>query len=402
MQVYKQRNSRHRCLSLITLFMCVLFMVGMTNTNAEETQNETTKNDEPKKDETSDFPEEQWGTYYDPQNIFCGKYDCYKILGFDYEQWGRSPPGKKELTQSYRTISKKWHPDKNKDKGAKHRFVKINKAYEVLKNKKLRKEYDQMRERPDEYFNKYGSPTIYKYAPKSDTLFVVLFLLIALNGFTWFAQKQRWQQIADRVVKDAVEGLEVGKGGSTESIELRKKAETALKEQKEAAAAATAAAGENGTKKPKSKIKLTKKESKEKDNEELKPIIQELVKEIKDFGAGFHQPTIRDLLIVRMVKWPQYIVQGVFWQSKYLIRRLRKLELNDEEREVLTKRAVGPVAWEAASDKDREEMISRDLWVMENLESWLEDQEIRQYSKGQQKRINRVKKKEGLKGNKND
>ena len=63
------------------------------------------------------------GAYYDPQNIFCGKYDCYKILGFDDEVWGRSPPSKKELTQSYRTMSKKWHPDKNRDKGAKDRFV---------------------------------------------------------------------------------------------------------------------------------------------------------------------------------------------------------------------------------------------------------------------------------------
>ncbi len=63
------------------------------------------------------------GSYYDPQGIFCGKYDCYKILGFDYESWGRAPPSKKELTQSYRTMSKLWHPDKNKDAGAKDRFV---------------------------------------------------------------------------------------------------------------------------------------------------------------------------------------------------------------------------------------------------------------------------------------
>ena len=266
----------------------------------------------------------------------------------------------------------------------------------------MRKEYDYLRERHDEYFTKYGSPTIYKYAPKTDTLFVVILLVIILNAFTWFAQKQRWQQIADRVVKDAVEGLEAGKGGSTESIRLRKRAEEILKEQKEAAAGGEAGENGGGKKKTKSKVKLTKKELKEKENEELKPIIQELVEEIKDFGAGFHQPTYRDLLIVRMIKWPQYIVTGLLWQSKYLIRRLRKLELNDEERMVLTKRAMGPVAWEAASDEDRTEAISRELWVMENLELWLEDQEIRQYSKGQQKRINRVRKKEAWKGNKLD
>ncbi len=256
-----------------------------------------------------------------------------------------------------------------------------------------------MRERPDEYFYKYGSPTIYHYAPKSDTLFVIFVLLLAFNGFTWFAQKQRWQQIADRVVKDAVEGLKAGEGGSTESIELRRKAEAMLKEQKEAEGSSVEKSPSNGKK---SKIKLTKKEIREKEIEELRPLITELVKEIKDFGAGFHQPTWRDLLIVRMAKWPVFVAGGVVWQTKYLFRRLRKLELNDEEREVLTKRAVGPVAWEAASDADKEEMLTRDLWVMDNLELWLEDQEIRQFSKGQQKRINRVRKKEGRKGNKSD
>mmetsp|Transcript_24503 Transcript_24503/g.30135 ORF Transcript_24503/g.30135 Transcript_24503/m.30135 type:complete len:409 (-) Transcript_24503:50-1276(-) len=389
-----QGGQRRVCgVSIFTVIL--LFMTFASNYAEDQQSKDQTKI---KEDEPIEFPEHKWGTYYDPQNIFCGQYDCYKILGFDYESWGKSPPSKKELTQSYRTFSKKWHPDKNSDKGAKDRFMKINKAYEVLTDRKLRKEYDHMRERPDEYFYKYGSTAIYHYAPKSDTLFVILVLFIACNAFFWFAQKQRWQQIANRVVKDAVDDLKPTEGGSTESIKLRSDAAELLREQKEANDSSTT----NGEGVKKSKVKLTKKEQKEKESEELKPIIMELVNEIKDFGAGFHQPTWRDLLVVKMVKWPVYIMSGTFWQLSYLLRRLRKLELNDEEREVLTKRAVGPVAWEAASDEDREEMLTRDLWDMENLEEWLEDQEIKQLSKGQQKRINRVKKREARKGNKID
>ena len=59
--------------------------------------------------------------------MFCGKHDCYKILGFDYEY----PPDKKELTQSYRELSKKWHPDKNKDKKANARFMVSEKLEET-------------------------------------------------------------------------------------------------------------------------------------------------------------------------------------------------------------------------------------------------------------------------------
>lgn len=64
-----------------------------------------------------------WGSYYDPKNIFCGKYDCYKILGFDYENYGNEKPSTKVITKRYRSLSREWHPDKSKHKDAKERFV---------------------------------------------------------------------------------------------------------------------------------------------------------------------------------------------------------------------------------------------------------------------------------------
>lgn len=387
------------------------------------------------------------GTYYDPSNVFCGKHDCYKILGFDYYS-PDGQPTKKEITTSYRALSKRWHPDKNKDSLAEKRFMvshltygclsglpqctpcrrysnivrrrsiavcvfiilfltyctpltytfelilhlqKINKAYKILTNAKKKKEYDHLRERPDEYFYKYGS-TVYQYAPKSDTVFVILFLLIIGSVFTWFAQKNRWQQIANRVVKDAVEGLKQGEGGSTESIELRRKAEEEMKEKKANGFIPTGSFPMPTSKK--AKMKMTKKEMKEMENEELRPLITEMVNEIKDFGAGFHQPTWRDLLIVRMVFWPVHIGTGIIWQLKYYARRLSKAELNDDEKEVLTRRAVGPVAWETSSDDEKKAWLKQELWVMENLEEWCEMQEVKQLSKKQQKLYAEQKKRE--------
>jgi DnaJ family protein C protein 25 len=64
-----------------------------------------------------------WGSYYDPKNIFCGKYDCYRILGFDYESYGKEKPDTKLITKRYRALSREWHPDKSKHKDAKERFV---------------------------------------------------------------------------------------------------------------------------------------------------------------------------------------------------------------------------------------------------------------------------------------
>jgi len=379
---YKKQRNRTAAPLRALLLLVILATVALSG-SAEDLK--------PDNDTSHHFPEKEWGTYYDPSNVFCGKYDCYKILGFDYLQWGQSPPDKKEITQSYRTLSKRWHPDKNNDKGANDRFMKINKAYKILTSKKLRKEFDYMRGRHDEYFVKYGSVT-YAYKPKTDTVFVVLILLIAASVFAWYAQKNRWQQIANRVVKDAVEGLKAGEGGSTESIALRIKAEEVMQQRKDDSGVDFSDLFPATTKK--GKIKKTKKEVKIFENELLRPIIEELVLDIQDFGAGFRQPTWRDVLVVRMVKWPIVIVKGSMWQLKYYARRLAKAELNEMEEEVLTRRAVGPVAWESASEKDKKEMITGKLWIMDNLEEWSELQEVKLLSSKEQKMYGRMKKKQ--------
>ena len=64
----------------------------------------------------------EWGTYYDPKSVFCGKYDCYGILGFDYESFASEKPTHKMITKRYRALSRHWHPDKSKHPDAKERF----------------------------------------------------------------------------------------------------------------------------------------------------------------------------------------------------------------------------------------------------------------------------------------
>lgn len=88
-------------------------------------------------------------------------------------------------------------------------------------------------------------------------------------------------------------------------MEIREKALAILAEQK---GGDTAVDGENGKDtsvagkkgkvgdKKKKGPKLTSKEKREKDMEELRPIVVELVNEIDDFGAGFRKPTMHDLL----------------------------------------------------------------------------------------------------------
>jgi len=64
--------------------------------------------------------------------------DFYKLLGIDKQASDR------EIKRAYRTLSKKYHPDKNPgNETAKQKFVEVADAYEALSDPETRKIYDQ-------------------------------------------------------------------------------------------------------------------------------------------------------------------------------------------------------------------------------------------------------------------
>lgn len=280
---------------------------------------------------------------------------------------------------------------------------KIVRAYEVLSNNEKRKEYDFMRYNQEAYYQKYGTSVLWNYAPKSDVTVIIIVLFIVANLFSWFAQKNKWQNVADRLVRAAAEEWSPSQGGSPESKELREHALTILAEREnEKNGTADASNGEDkSSKKGKGKTKkLSGKEKKKQELEALIPVLKELVDEMHDFGGGFHKPTWRDLMIVNLAILPYKILVGVFWEAKYYLNRLQGKELSDEEKTVLTERAVGPVAWDIASDETRETMIKRELWIMNNLIEWKEEEEIKNLSAWEQKAIRKMQKAEKKKGSK--
>lgn len=66
--------------------------------------------------------------------------DYYKILGVD------KSASDADLKKAYRKLAIKYHPDKNQSKDAEEKFKEIGLAYEVLKDPKKRKVYDQFGE----------------------------------------------------------------------------------------------------------------------------------------------------------------------------------------------------------------------------------------------------------------
>ena len=48
-----------------------------------------------------------------------------------------------EIKSQFRSLAKKWHPDRKQSDEAEKKMAQINMAYEVLSNTKRRKMYDQ-------------------------------------------------------------------------------------------------------------------------------------------------------------------------------------------------------------------------------------------------------------------
>ncbi|TRM64384.1 hypothetical protein BD626DRAFT_491622 [Schizophyllum amplum] len=63
--------------------------------------------------------------------------DLYKVLDV------HPSASERDIRYAYKKLSKKWHPDKNKQEGAEERFIEIAHAYEVLSDTEKRAIYDR-------------------------------------------------------------------------------------------------------------------------------------------------------------------------------------------------------------------------------------------------------------------
>lgn len=70
-------------------------------------------------------------------SLIQAERDYYEVLGLPKDTSARA------IKKAYYKLSKKYHPDKNKDDAtAEEKFIELGKAYEVLGNEEKRRIYD--------------------------------------------------------------------------------------------------------------------------------------------------------------------------------------------------------------------------------------------------------------------
>ena len=67
----------------------------------------------------------------------AGKRDYYEVLGVSKDA------NDKELKKAFRSLARKYHPDKNSEPGADEKFKEIQEAFAVLSDSDKRSQYDR-------------------------------------------------------------------------------------------------------------------------------------------------------------------------------------------------------------------------------------------------------------------
>ncbi|XP_033638756.1 dnaJ homolog subfamily C member 25-like [Asterias rubens] len=299
------------------------------------------------------------------EGLYCGTENCYEILGVNREST------KGEIGKAYRSLARKYHPDKYKGEDGTEKFQQIATAYEILRDEDERRDYDYMLDNPEEYYSHYYRYYRRKVAPQVDVRIVIAVTISVISAIQYFSWWSRY--------KSAINYLAMSPKYRIRAIDQAKK--------------------EGRLDANKKKGKRSKEELKEEEDKVVRTIIEENA----DIKGGYRKPNIMDILWIQLVLSPYYIVMYIAWFVRWTwkFNILRHEYGLDEKHHIIRKNLrLTQSQYEGMDEFEKETMLDRSLWIYENFKEYKAEKEEEMKAKlaesGRHKSYRRYMKKNGV------
>lgn len=314
------------------------------------------------------------------EGIYCGVDSCYDVLGAKREST------KDEITRLYRSLARKYHPDryiqKSQDEynAATEKFRQVANAYEILKEDDSRREYNDMLDDPEQYYRHYYRYYYRRYTgAKIGAQWVVLGTITAISFYQWFVMKTRYNEAIEyfaSLQKYRFQAAEIAKQKGLLPISDKRSGRDA-----------------SGSKRNRHKTKEELREQEE-------AIIRQIISENMDLRGGLCKPDYKKTLWIQIFLLPMFIYNYLVWHVRWFYKfNIMGEEYGAEEKIYLISSYLG-VAYEQMEFSDDIDMLLKlELWKKDKFDIWKkkQDEEMREKMAGKAgfKRYKRFLKKGG-------
>lgn len=276
------------------------------------------------------------------EGLYCGKDDCYDVLGVTREST------KMEIARSYRQLAKKFHPDMHRDEVAKQeaevQFKRIATAYEILGDNEARQDYDYMLDNPSQYYAHYYRYYRRRVTPKVDIRLVLIVTISIISAIQYFSAWQRYDS--------AIKYFMTVQKYRNRALDMATEEEKAFQRNKRM---------------PKAQQK-----------EETEKLIRKVIEEKMDIKGAYAKPEIMDILWLQLLISPYTIAKFTGWSLRWLwLFTILGRPYGEAEKLYLIRKhmKLGQHQFDGVDEAEREEYLELELWKKENYVQWKFEQE---------------------------
>ena len=309
--------------------------------------------------------------------IYCGLDNCYDVLSATRES------SKDEITKLYRSLAKRWHPDrfqKSEEKAiATEKFRQIATAYEILREDESRRDYNDMLDDPEQYYRHYYRYYKRMYGTKVDAQWVILGTITAFSLYQYFVMHSRYKEAIDYFVsvpKYRFKAQEMAKQKNLLPISEKRSGRDA------------------------SGAKRRRHKSKEEIREQEEAIIRQVIEENMDIRGGFAKPDIKNILWIQIFRSPVILYNYIYWYVRWIyLFDVKGEDYGEDEKIYLISKHLGVSEEQLYTNEDVDNLLRQELWIKDKFDVWKKkrEQEMREKmaEKAGYKRYRRYMKKGG-------